>query len=69
MPPRPVEVLRKPKRLGFEEVGGKGSHRVLLHPDGRRTVIPFHRKEAPSWASSRTWALRKRSTAPSSLMR
>lgn len=45
MPPRPVEVLRKPKRLGFEEVGGKGSHRVLLHPDGRRTVIPFHRKE------------------------
>ncbi|MDM7323885.1 MAG: type II toxin-antitoxin system HicA family toxin [Thermus sp.] len=45
MPPRPEEVLRKLKRLGFEEVGGKGSHRVLIHPDGRRTVIPFHRQE------------------------
>ncbi|WP_337845344.1 type II toxin-antitoxin system HicA family toxin [Thermus sp.] len=45
MPPRLEEVLRKLKRLGFEEVGGKGSHWVLLHPDGRRTVIPFHRKE------------------------
>jgi len=45
MPPRHEEVLRKLKRLGFEEVGGKGSHRVLIHPDGRRTVVPFHRQE------------------------
>ncbi|APD09047.1 MULTISPECIES: type II toxin-antitoxin system HicA family toxin [Thermus] len=45
MPPRPEEVVRKLKKLGLEEVGGKGSDRVLLHPDGRRTVVPFHRKE------------------------
>ena len=45
MPPKPEEVLRKLKRIGFEEEPGKGSHRIVLHPDGRRTVIPFHRKE------------------------
>jgi predicted RNA binding protein YcfA (HicA-like mRNA interferase family) len=45
MPPRPDEVIRKLKRAGFEEFSGEGSHRVLKHPDGRRTVVPFHRKE------------------------
>ena len=45
MPPRPEEVLHKLKRIGFEEEPGQGSHRIVIHPDGRRTVIPFHRKE------------------------
>lgn len=45
MPPKPEEVLRKLKPLGFQEAGGKGSHRVVIHPNGRRKVVPFHRKE------------------------
>ena len=32
-------VLRK---LGFEEIRQKGSHKYFKHPDGRATVIPFH---------------------------
>ncbi len=45
MPPRPDEVIRKLKRLGFEEGEAKGSHRFFRHPDGRKTVVAFHRKE------------------------
>lgn len=45
MPPRPDEVIRKLKRLGFEEADAKGSHRFFRHPDGRKTVVAFHRKE------------------------
>lgn len=44
MPPRPEEVVRKLKQLG-EDVSGKGSHWVFFHPDGRRTVVPFHRNK------------------------
>ncbi|MCS7069127.1 MAG: type II toxin-antitoxin system HicA family toxin [Meiothermus sp.] len=45
MPPKPDEVVRKLKRLGFEEADARGSHRFFRHPDGRRTVVAFHRKE------------------------
>ena len=30
------------ERLGFEEVGRKGSHVKMKHPDGRIIVFPFH---------------------------
>ncbi len=42
MPPKPDEVVRKLKRLGFEEAEAKGSHRFFRHPDG---MVAFHRKE------------------------
>jgi predicted RNA binding protein YcfA (HicA-like mRNA interferase family) len=30
-------------RAGFARIDrGKGSHRVYLHPDGRRTMLAFH---------------------------
>lgn len=38
--PREVEVLLK--RLGFELVRQRGSHRQYRHPDGRGTTVPFH---------------------------
>lgn len=31
--------------LGFEKVRQKGSHCFYSHPDGRCTVIPFHKGE------------------------
>lgn len=35
-------------RLGFEQVGTKGSHAKLRHPETRRVVIvPLHRELAP----------------------
>jgi len=37
-----IKALRK---LGFEVVRKKGSHRFLQHPDGRCTVVPVHRGE------------------------
>lgn len=33
------------KKLGFEEIYGKGSHIRFRHPDGRRTVVPVHANE------------------------
>jgi predicted RNA binding protein YcfA (HicA-like mRNA interferase family) len=29
-------------KLGFELVRTKGSHYVYQHPDGRRTMFPYH---------------------------
>jgi predicted RNA binding protein YcfA (HicA-like mRNA interferase family) len=36
------EVAALLKRLGFEEVRQRGSHRQYRHPDGRGTTVPFH---------------------------
>lgn len=30
------------EHLGFRYDGGKGSHRVFRHEDGRKIVLPFH---------------------------
>ena len=30
---------------GFVMDGGKGSHKVYRHPDGRKMVLPFHGKD------------------------
>ena len=39
------ELLRVFRRLGFEVDHQTGSHAVLRHPDGRRTVIAMHAKD------------------------
>ena len=39
------ELLAVLARLGFTVVRVKGSHHVLLHEDGRRTVVPVHAGE------------------------
>ncbi len=38
--PREVAVLLR--KLGFEEVRQRGSHRQYRHADGRGTTVPFH---------------------------
>ncbi|NIM52623.1 MAG: addiction module toxin, HicA family [Gemmatimonadales bacterium] len=39
---KPREVVAILKRLGFEEVRQRGSHKQFRHPDGRVTTVPFH---------------------------
>ena len=36
------QVLSALKRLGFFEIGRKGSHVKMKHPDGRKIVFPYH---------------------------
>jgi len=33
------------KRLGFNDVGQRGSHLRLTHLDGRKTTVPLHSGE------------------------
>lgn len=36
------KVLKKLKKIGFEEVHQRGSHLQLMHADGRAVTIPMH---------------------------
>jgi len=40
---KPAEVIRLLRRLGFEEVRQRGSHKQFRHPDGRQTTVPVHK--------------------------
>ncbi len=40
---KPREVAAILKKLGFEEVRQKGSHKQYRHADGRTTTVPFHK--------------------------
>ena len=42
---KPREVIRRLKKLGFEEVRQTGSHKQFRHPGGRRTTVPLHPKD------------------------
>ncbi len=44
---KPKILLQLLKSKGFVEVGGKGSHVRLKHPDGRWTQIAIHPKSIP----------------------
>ena len=41
----PRKVVQKLEKLGFVKDHSSGSHVVLLHPSGRRAVVPFHVKD------------------------
>jgi len=41
----PERVCGALERLGFVAIRQKGSHIFYRHPDGRTTVVPFHRGE------------------------
>ncbi|MBL7159068.1 type II toxin-antitoxin system HicA family toxin [Candidatus Microgenomates bacterium] len=41
---KPREIEKALTKLGFISRSGKGSHVVYKHLDGRRTVIPNHRR-------------------------
>lgn len=44
-PIRPSRLIRILEQLGFQKIRQKGSHIFLRHPDGRSTVVPFHKGE------------------------
>ena len=44
-PLKPSIVIRILKELGFEPIRQRGSHIYFKHPDGRCTVVPFHKGE------------------------
>jgi predicted RNA binding protein YcfA (HicA-like mRNA interferase family) len=37
-----TDVVRMLERAGFVIARVKGSHHIMEHPDGRRTVVPVH---------------------------
>lgn len=39
-PQRLIKILNK---LGFDKIRQEGSHVFFKHPDGRTTVVPFHK--------------------------
>jgi predicted RNA binding protein YcfA (HicA-like mRNA interferase family) len=41
-PLKPQEVAAILRRLGFEEVRQRGSHKQFRNLDGRGTTVPFH---------------------------
>ena len=48
------EVIYILKKLGFEEIRQKGSHKQLCHEDGRQTTVAVHgSKELQFWIRSR----------------
>lgn len=45
---RAQQVLTALSKHGFVAVRQSGSHIIMEHPDGRRTVVPFHKgKDLP----------------------
>ena len=45
LPLKPAVVIKTLKRIGFEAIRQRGSHIFFKHPDGRCTVVPFHKGE------------------------
>lgn len=39
------EVIAALGKVGFEVARVRGSHHILIHNDGRRTVVPVHSGE------------------------
>ncbi|MEH2105379.1 type II toxin-antitoxin system HicA family toxin [Nostoc sp.] len=39
------EVIAALSKVGFEVVRVRGSHHIMIHSDGRRTVVPVHSGE------------------------
>ncbi len=39
---KPKEVVAILKRIGFQEVRQRDSHKQFRHPDGRGTTVSFH---------------------------
>ena len=44
----PAELVRALARAGFVRDHQKGSHLTLRHLDGRRAIVPMHRRVLPT---------------------
>ena len=50
---KPQKLIKILKRYGFVEVGKRGSHIRLKHPDGRWTQVAVHPKPVPQGTLSK----------------
>ena len=50
------ETARALERVGFEQVGQRGSHLKLRRDDGRTAIVPLHDELAPG---TLRWVLRQ----------
>ncbi len=39
------QIIKALQKIGFAVARVKGSHHILIHSDGRRTVVPVHSSE------------------------
>ncbi len=39
------QLIKALQKIGFDIARVKGSHHILIHADGRRTVVPVHSGE------------------------
>jgi predicted RNA binding protein YcfA (HicA-like mRNA interferase family) len=39
------QLIKALQKIGFDVARVKGSHHILIHTDGRRTVVPVHSGE------------------------
>lgn len=39
---KPQEIINILRKLGFQEIRQRGSHKQFRHQDGRGTTVPFH---------------------------
>ncbi|MFH1878952.1 MAG: type II toxin-antitoxin system HicA family toxin [Candidatus Omnitrophota bacterium] len=44
-PLKPSTVIKILKKCAFQPIRQRGSHIFFKHPDGRCTVVPFHKGE------------------------
>ncbi len=44
-PISPDKLIKILKKLGFEEIRQKGSHKFFRNQEGKTTVIPYHKSE------------------------
>ena len=44
-PLKPSVIVTALKSLGFEVIRQRGSHIFFRHPDGRTTIVPYHKGE------------------------
>lgn len=44
-PLKPRTIISILKNLGFQPIRQRGSHIFFNHPDGRCTVVPYHKGE------------------------
>jgi len=42
------KLVKALEKIGFYQGRSKGSHLIMMHGDGRRTVIPMHGKDIPT---------------------
>ena len=45
--PKAKELLRFPRKLGYEETRQKGAHRILTHPVRPMLIVPIYSGDVP----------------------